>query len=43
MSNKMLLAFALVAVPSFMAQRGIAENASSLHQGQWPIQNGFNH
>ena len=43
MSNKMLFAFALVAVPSFVAQRGIAENASSLYQGQWPIQNGFNH
>ena len=43
MSNRRLFALALVAPLSFVAQRGIAEDASSLHQGQWPIQNGFNH
>jgi hypothetical protein len=42
MSRKILFAFALVGALAFPAEQGIAQNASSLHQGPWPIQHGFN-
>jgi hypothetical protein len=41
MSHKTLTVFALVGALSFPVQRGIAQEAPSLHQGQWPIQNGI--
>jgi Spy/CpxP family protein refolding chaperone len=43
MSHKTLFAFALVGALSCMAQPGIAQNSSSAHGGQWPIQNGIKH
>lgn len=42
MTRKRLFAVSLAAALSCMTARGIAEDASSLHQGSWPIQNGFN-
>jgi hypothetical protein len=42
MSHKTLFAFALVGALAFPAEQGVAQNASPLHQGSWPIQNGFN-
>jgi hypothetical protein len=42
MSHKTLIAFALVGALSFLARPGLAQNRSSSHQGDWPIQNGFN-
>ena len=41
MSHKTLTVFALVGALSFPAHPGIAQEAPSLHQGQWPIQNGI--
>jgi hypothetical protein len=41
MLHKTLAVFALVGALSFPAQRGIAQEAPSLHPGQWPIQNGI--
>jgi hypothetical protein len=41
MSHRTLFAFALVGPLSFLAEPGMTQNASSLHQGPWPIQNGF--
>jgi hypothetical protein len=43
MSSKFVFACALVAVLSFLAQRGTAEDVSRLHLVPWPIYNGFNH
>jgi hypothetical protein len=43
MSNKIVFASALVAVWSLLAQPGAAQSPTSLHQGPWPIHNGFNH
>jgi hypothetical protein len=43
MSNKVVCACALVAAPSILAQPGVAKDAPPLHQGPWPIYNGFNH
>jgi hypothetical protein len=42
MSHKTLIVFALLGALSCLAQRGFAEDQSSVHQGRWPIQNGFN-
>jgi hypothetical protein len=42
MSNKALFALSLVGALSFLAEPGLAQNASSLRRGPWPIQNGFN-
>ena len=42
MSRKTLFALALVGALSFPAQPGFAQDSGSLHQGAWPIQNGFN-
>ena len=42
MSRKTHFALALVGALSFLAQRGFAQDSGSLHQGAWPIQNGFN-
>jgi hypothetical protein len=41
-SQKTLFAFTLVGALPFLGEPGIAENASPLHQGSWPIQNGYN-
>lgn len=41
MSYKTLIGFALLGALSCLAQRGFAEDQSSVHGGQWPIQNGF--
>ena len=43
MSSKLVLASALVAALSFLAQPGVAEHAPSLHRRPWPIYDGFNH
>jgi hypothetical protein len=42
MSRKTLFALTLVGALVFLAEQGIAQDASTLHQGPWPIQNGFN-
>jgi len=42
MSHRTLLAFTLAGALSSLAEPGVAQNDSSLHQGPWPIQNGFN-
>jgi hypothetical protein len=42
MSHKTLFALTLVAALSLLAEQGIAQDSSSLHEGAWPIQNGFN-
>ncbi|HTZ66796.1 MAG TPA: hypothetical protein VMB83_04885 [Roseiarcus sp.] len=42
MSHKTLMIFALIGALPFAAQRADAEDSSSVHEGQWPIQNGFN-
>jgi hypothetical protein len=41
MLNKVVRACALVAVLSILAEPGVA--APLLHQGPWPIHNGFDH
>jgi hypothetical protein len=43
MSHKTRMIFALVGALSFAAQRAIAEDSSSVHGGEWPIQNGVKH
>jgi hypothetical protein len=43
MSNKVVLASALVAALSLLVQRGVAQDPSPFHRGPWPIHNGFNH
>lgn len=42
MSQKRLIVFALVG-PLSMAQQAIAQNTSSVHEGNWPIENGVKH
>jgi hypothetical protein len=42
MSNR-VCAYALVAVLSVLVDPGGAKDAPPLHQGPWPIYNGFNH
>jgi hypothetical protein len=42
MSHKTLFAFALVGALAFLAERGMAAERSPAHDGNWPIQNGFN-
>jgi hypothetical protein len=42
MSYKTLIVFALVGMLSLLAQPVIAQDSSSVHEGDWPIQNGFN-
>ena len=41
MSRKTLCALALVGALSSLAEQSIAQETGSLHQGPWPIQNGF--
>jgi hypothetical protein len=43
MLHKTLIAVTLVGVLSFLAQPGIAQNRSSVHEGDWPIQGGVKH
>jgi len=42
MSYKTLIVSVLVGMLPLLAQPGIAQDSSSLHEGDWPIQNGFN-
>jgi hypothetical protein len=43
MSNKVVLASALVAALSLLVQRGVARDSPPFHRGPWPIHNGFNY
>ena len=43
MSQKRLIVFALVGPLSCLAQQAIAQNSSSVHEGNWPIENGVKH
>ena len=43
MLNKVVRECALVAVLAILADPGVARDAPLLHQGSWPIYNGFNH
>ena len=43
MLNQVVRACALVAALSILAEPGAAKDAPPLHQGPWPIYNGFNH
>jgi hypothetical protein len=43
MSNKIVFASALVAALSLLAQPGAARGPTPVHQGPWPIHDGFNH
>src|ERR1700726_66615 len=43
MLNKVVRTCALVAALSILAEPGVAKDAPPLHQGHWPIYNGFNH
>jgi hypothetical protein len=43
MLNKVVCACALVASLSILVEPGVAKDAPPLHQGSWPIYNGFNH
>jgi hypothetical protein len=43
MSNKVVLASALVAALSLLVQRGVAQDSPPFHRGPWPIHNGFNY
>jgi hypothetical protein len=43
MSNKVVCACALVVALLILAEPGVAKDAPPLHQGPWPIYNGFNH
>ena len=42
MSYKTLFALALLGALPLQAQEGAAQETQSLHQGHWPIRNGFN-
>ncbi len=42
MSHKGLFALILVGALASLAEQGSAQNAPPLHQGPWPVQNGFN-
>jgi hypothetical protein len=41
MLHKAPIVFALVGALSPLAQPGMAQKPSSVHEGNWPIQNGF--
>jgi hypothetical protein len=43
MLHKTLITFTLVGVLSFLAPLGIAQDSSSVHEGDWPIQGGVKH
>ena len=43
MLDKVVRACALVAALATLAEPGVARDAPPLHQGSWPIYNGFNH
>ena len=43
MLNKVIRECALVAALLILAEPGVARDAPPLHQGSWPIYNGFNH
>ena len=43
MSYKTLIAFALVAALSCLAQLAVAQESRSVHEGDWPIQGGVKH
>jgi hypothetical protein len=43
MSHKSLVVFVLAQALSFAAQPAIAEDSSSVHGGEWPIENGVKH
>jgi len=43
MSHERLIVFALVGTLSCLAQQAIAQNSSSVHEGNWPIENGVKH
>ena len=43
MLNKVVRACALFAALTTVAEPGVARDAPPLHQGSWPIYNGFNH
>jgi hypothetical protein len=43
MSHTRLVVLALVGTLSCPAQRAIAQNSSSVHEGGWPIENGVKH
>jgi hypothetical protein len=43
MSHKRLIVFALGGTVSCLAQQGVAQDSSSVHQGNWPIENGVKH
>jgi hypothetical protein len=43
MSQKTLFAFALSGALSLQAQLAIAQNSRSVHEGEWPIENGVRH
>jgi hypothetical protein len=43
MSNKVVVASALVAALFLLVQRVVAQDLSPFHRGPWPIHNGFNH
>jgi hypothetical protein len=43
MSNKVVVACALVAALSLLVQRGVAQAHPPFHPEPWPIHNGFNH
>jgi len=42
MSNKALVVSVLAGMLSVLAQPATAQDSSSVHEGDWPIQNGFN-
>jgi len=42
MSYKTLIVFTLVGMLPLLARPAIAQDSSSVHEGGWPIQNGFN-
>jgi hypothetical protein len=43
MSHESLIVFTLVGTLSCLAQQAIAQNSSSVHEGNWPIENGVKH
>jgi hypothetical protein len=43
MSRHTLIVLALAGALSIAAQQAIAQDSSSVHEGEWPIQNGVRH
>ena len=43
MLHKIPVVFGVVGALSLLSHPGIAQNSSSVHEGQWPIQNGVKH